>query len=383
MPAPWYARWIEILEGRVQPSVMEQTLLAIMTPFAGLHQLVQRTRSHCYEQACLPTFRADCPVISVGNLSIGGTGKTPTVLWLARYLSALGITIAIVSRGYKQRRSVNEVTLVADPTGIRLTPPEAADESYLLACHLPGIAVVTCAHRQQAIQFVLERFPVDGILLDDGFQHRAVQRDLDLVLLDAHAPLGNGKIFPAGILREPPAALQRADAFLFTRAEQPQNISPLLAPFIGEKPVMAARHRPQFWMDLQHSLFPLETLFGQPVLAFCGIAKPHLFQEQLQKMGVEIAQFVVFRDHHPFSITEVEHLVQQSKTVGATTLICTEKELVKISALPHHGKAWLPLYALTIELEFLEPPVWLMENLQRLFGDKRQNKEQNKIDPSQ
>lgn len=391
-------RLIPFLEGEAHPTTrLGRILLQLLGSTGQVYGAAQRLRTDLYRRGLLASYRAPCPVISVGNLTAGGTGKTPTVLWLARQFLARHAnhhtpegrrptppgSLAIVSRGYgttARRHATNpagdsprqqHVTLVADPDGVRLDPPDAADEATLLARNLPGVVVLTGPDRARLIRFAVEQYDTRLIMMDDGFQHLRVQRDLDLVLVDAKRPLGNGAMLPGGVLREPPSALTRCDAMLITRADDPvatQNTQALLAQLAPGKPIFCAQHQPQAWVRLgSEQPHDLSTLAHTPVLAFCGIARPNSFVHLLETLNTQTTGFHAFPDHFAFSEQEMNHLIQKARATHAKALVCTEKDAVKISpswlAARQDG---LPLFFLRMDLVFSEEPTWIYEQLDRM-----------------
>ena len=367
-----------LLEGRTAPTTRAgQAAINLLGSFGHLYGAIQYLRTEMYRRNLLSSYRPPCQVISVGNLSAGGTGKTPMVLWLARQLSQRLRRkeggVAIVSRGYGTAQTPfsttpKGITIVATPEGIHLTPPQAADEAALLAYNLPGVVVLTGADRADLIHFAIEQYGSELILMDDGFQHLRVKRDLDLVLVDAQHPFGNGYLLPGGILREQPSALQRCDALLITRAHDriaTEKTKALLQQTVPGKPILCADHRPQAWMRLDTTQpIALSMLENRPVLAFCGIARPDSFAKLLGNTKIQTAGLHIFPDHFPFTKHTLENLIQKARSVQAQALVCTEKDAVKIS------KAWLttdlgtfPLFFLRMELVFLEDATWIKNRM--------------------
>lgn len=271
-------------------------------------------------------------VLSIGNLTAGGAGKTPATCTLAQWALQKGYRIAVLSRGYGGRRK-GRVLVVSDGHEVCAGPDEAGDEPVLLARRLPGVPVVVSQDRFQAGQTAHESFGTDFYILDDGFQHRALARDLDLVLVDARDPVGNGRLLPWGPLREPAHHVTRAHAVLLTRAEA---WGPGHSP--AEQWLSRFRHGPCF--RSVHEPGPLvqtatgqerwaSCLRGMPVVAFCGIARPGAFRETLESLGAEVRAFRGYRDHHPYSRREVQELAALRKEQGAELLVTTEKDWVR------------------------------------------------------
>ena len=359
-------RMLPYLDGRCRPESRSGRLLLGGLAMAGrFYGVVQRWRAEGYRSGRLVSYQAPCRVVSVGNLTVGGTGKTPMVMWLVGRLLASGRRVAVVSRGYRQRAK-GPVTVVSDLTGVRLMPPMAADEAVLLAQALPGVPVLTGPDRILCIRVAVERFASEVVVLDDGFQHLQVRRDLDLVLADARHPLGNGQLIPGGVLREPPSALSRCGAVILTRAgDLPaacETRRRMAALFAG-KPVLLADHKATAWREVATGIcFPTDLWAGKPIFAFCGLARPETFRETLVALGVILAGFRPFPDHHPFSTEDFQELDRAAEKAGAAVLVCTSKDAVKVE----ERKGGLPLFVLEVEMVFLENPTWIQKQLELL-----------------
>ncbi|MBF0184369.1 MAG: tetraacyldisaccharide 4'-kinase [Magnetococcales bacterium] len=367
---------LELLAGRGHTdSLTLRAALALLRGMGNLYGGWMQQRARLYQRQRFASYQAPCPVISVGNLSVGGTGKTPMVLWLARHLTQqLAQPLAIVSRGYGTPPTTQAglpagITLVADGRGLRLRPPQAADEAALLAHHLPQTAILTGSRRDRLIDYACRQLGCRLILMDDGFQHLRVRRDLDLVLLDARHPFGNGALLPGGILREAPRALQRADAIVFTRCPDEacyRQARQLLLPWLADKPLYWTDHRPSAWQAAgDNSTYPLDTLRHTPVLAFCGIARPDSFAHLLQESGCKTLSLRSFPDHFPFNRQTLLDLQAQAARMQALAMVCTEKDAVKIDPA-WLDAAGLPLFALRMALHWPQQPEWLLQRVAAL-----------------
>lgn len=317
-----------------------------------LYSLAMRVRAALYARGALPSTRLTRPVISVGNLTMGGTGKTPMVCYLARLLSA-SRRPGIVSRGYggRSRRPVN---LVSDGRQPFLSPAEAGDEPVLLARLLPGVPVVTARRRALGGRYLVAQDLADVLILDDGFQHLALQRDLDLVLFSADAAVQTAWVFPGGMLREPRSALHRADCFVLTGADDDQCEKALalrrwLHAHYPKTPIYQGRYEPVALYDQERNRVEISHLQGLPLFAFCGLANPQSFRRTLMK-DFTIKGWQSFADHHPFSRSDLNDLASQAAAMGCTALITTEKDFVKLKDMP----AGLPLWVLAVQLR-MEP----------------------------
>ena len=287
-------------------------------------------------QSALRRRRLPVPVVSVGNLTVGGTGKTPMVAYLARALASAGRRPAIVSRGYRGGLEKHG-GIVADGRRVLADAAAAGDEPFMLALQLPGVAVAVGRDRYAAGCRVLAAASPDVVLLDDGFQHLQLARDVDILLLDARYPFGNGHVLPRGPLREPVAASRRADAVIFTRSDHgvAQGFLPDGMGF-DRKPAFRAVHHttllhtagdlaPPFTGALLTSV-PMDTLEGRRVVAFSGIADNTRFLRSLAQLGASVVSFSGFGDHHQYSPREVSDLLRQHDVHRADAMVTTEKD---------------------------------------------------------
>lgn len=329
---------------------------------------IVRLRNTLYDAGVVETKRLPCPVVSVGNLTVGGTGKTPMVMMLADLLKNKGYRPAVLSRGYGGKKS-GTIDVVSDGERLLLGPEEAGDEPFLIAASTRQIPVLTGADRFSTGQYAIDRLAADVLLLDDAFQHRRLYRNLNILLLDAARPFGNGSILPRGPLREPQSALKRADVIVLTRADNKSSSSlelDLEKNFPGI-PVFKAAHRPKEIIPLSslhaHLSFPrtrepreegisidLGFLKGKRVFAFAGIAKPESFRNIIESLGGEVAAFRAFPDHHRYRAADMEDILRASRDRGAEIVLTTEKDGIKLPGL----KESLPnLYMLRIEMDIL------------------------------
>lgn len=313
------------------------------TPFlaflSSLYGIAVRLRVRAYgrmKRESLPGF-----VVSVGNLTVGGTGKTPAVHLLAEWARDEGYRVAVLSRGYGGRYR-EEVLEVSDGNDLKAGPTEAGDEPYLLAKRLRGVAVVASRKRHLAGLYARNGFGSDFFILDDGFQHLALKRDLDLVLLDASRPFGNGHLLPWGPLREPIAHLKRSDAFIITGSDKAGDrieggLSDFLRHNFPAKPIFRAEHVPErvIFPHTNEAHGP-ESLKRKRVLAFAGIARPERFRDTLTGLGADVVAFKAFRDHHPFRSEDIRVLISEKEHLKAEVLITTEKDWVRMEDLPVH-----------------------------------------------
>jgi tetraacyldisaccharide 4'-kinase len=290
-------------------------------------------RSSLYAAGLLRTARAEAPVLSVGNLAVGGAGKTPAALALAGRLAGRGRRVALLSRGYGARRS--DARVVSDGRRVLLGADEAGDEPALLARRLPGVAVLCGPRRAEVARLAVDALGADALVLDDGFQHRALHRDLDLVVLDAVDPAGNGRLLPRGPNREGLAALSRANLAWLSRADEaaPAALDALRArarAATGRSAVEAA-YAVSDVLDgaLSGSRGP-EALRGRRVLLLCALARPDGFRRTLRRLGAEVVGERIFRDHHAFTAAELRDVLAAAERAGAELVATTEKDAVRL-----------------------------------------------------
>jgi tetraacyldisaccharide 4'-kinase len=267
-------------------------------------------------------------------------------------LTQLGYQPAVVSRGYRRRS--RGLQIVADAASIRLEPEEAGDEPFLLARRLPGVPVVVGANRADAIQLARDRFGITAVVLDDGFQHRTVMKDLEVVMARARKPWGNGQLLPSGPLREPLGALARADLVVAAGAqsltEAPEVVNAVRRYRPG-CPVLAARYVPiECWEAQRVRPVPLTQLAGARLIAFAGIASPSGFQTTLEEVGVHVEATIGFRDHHWYTERDLARLEAQATAPGIDGLVTTEKDWVRLRTL-RPGRR--PVYVVSVRLDLL------------------------------
>jgi len=301
-----------------------------------------KLRQAGYENGWLQSKKLPCMVISVGNLTVGGTGKTPLVIYLSRTVQQLGYKVAVVSRGYKGAAE-KRGAIVSDGHSILCGPDIAGDEPYMLAATLKNIPVLVGRRRFEAGMIAVETFDPDVIILDDAFQHRRLARDLDLVLLDAERPFGNGHLLPRGILREPLSGIGRADAIILTRAEGDVSATLQRLERAGAgRPIFRSYHVPEIRHVIEAGKSSdragpdpagscdLKALRQVPVLAFSGIAGNNAFREMLIGLGLIIKDFMAFPDHHDYSAEELALIPEKACRAGSRLVVTTEKDFVKI-----------------------------------------------------
>jgi len=306
-------------------------LLALFSYLYGCGVGLKRTTYTRAKKRSLPGF-----VVSIGNLTVGGTGKTPAASMIAEWALGEGYRVAVLSRGYGGHSRV-KVLEVSDGNDINTGPAEAGDEPFLLARNLRGVPVIISKNRYLAGLYAHKKFGTNFYILDDGFQHWALRRDFDLVLINASNPFGNVHLLPWGPLREPVDQLKRADAFIITRVSGDSTGNELkvfLEKRFPGKSLFRGNHTPEkiVFSDGDRVYDP-DFLKGKHVMAFAGIARPDVFRETLVKLGADLVFFKGFRDHYSYGHSEIKDLLATKNRINADYMLTTEKDWVRLENL--------------------------------------------------
>lgn len=337
----------------------------VLPPLSLLYGAVTRTRLSLYRRGTFQTTKLDRPVISIGNITTGGTGKTPLVEYVARTIASHGKKVCILTRGYG-RKDPHLQVIVSDGYGVLASPSEAGDEPYLLATKLTGqAAVISSADRIAAGQEAIKDFGTEVFVLDDGFQHLRLARDLNIVCIDATNPWGGGRLLPYGRLRESLDGLTRADCFVLTRCDQVESVDALraeIAELADGRPIFESRMRPLRVTSLKNG--PETIALPGRVGAFCAVGNPSSFFESLTRLGYELGLERAFADHHAYSQSDVDALDQLARQTGASALITTAKDAVKLKGMAFS----LPCYVLEIEIAIDDADQFQKVVLDRISG---------------
>ena len=348
------------------PNLSRGTAALLYAPGIAYRAAV-RLRNALYDSGYLKSRRLPCPVISVGNLTVGGTGKTPVTSFLAGMLSDSGYRVAVLSRGYR-RRGGRRPVLVSDGRTMLADPDRSGDEPYQISRQNPGVAVAVGADRVAAARLVCTPSPPEVILLDDAFQHRPVYRDIDLILVDGRDPWGNRRMLPFGPLREPPSAISRAHALVITRGagECPGDVEEQLAAHNPEAKVFFLRIEADRFLRPDGETVDRTALKGFSAYAFSGIARPERFEADLRALGIRIVGARQFADHHRYRPRDLEAIARSARSLGAEVLLTTEKDLIRIASSPPDC---LALYALTVRVSSpggSDLPAYVLERLRHI-----------------
>jgi tetraacyldisaccharide 4'-kinase len=318
---------------------------AVLWPFALPYEAISRLHARAYKSGFLPQRKLDAFVISVGNLTVGGTGKTPMVLCIAQQLLSEGKRVGILTRGYRgdATLSQNASQSATESSGVFTGDDSSSDEVQLMKSILGDRVAFGVGADRFARGSELVAHGINYLILDDGFQHRRLSRDVDIVLIDATNPFGGGHLLPAGRLREPRSALARADIIVITRSEY----SPAVEAAIHQDStalIFYARTHLESICRLGHPPADIKKLRHEKFFAFCGIGNPSAFVSDLRTWGLNVAGEKFFRDHHQYSQADFSAIEAEARNAGATASICTEKDLFNFGEMTFH----LPLYLCAI-----------------------------------
>ncbi len=343
----------QVISGQRRDSaaaVLRFLLSAATVPYSA----AVRARNYLYDKEVLKSRPVQAVVISIGNITTGGTGKTPLVIWLYNFLRDKNINPAILTRGYK--------------TGTR---DIQTDEPALLASNCPDADIIVNPDRLSGAKTAVNTFGSKLLILDDGFQHRRLDRELDIVTIDATQPFGYGKILPAGVLREPLNCLRRADAVVLTHCEKmpDERIEKIENTIRKIKPnITIARsiHQPVSIQYKDGSEQPAEKLQSKKVYAFCGIANPESFQRLIENLGAKLTGTKFFNDHHRYSRSDLDQICRTAESLNSEIVLTTEKDWNKIAYL--ETSARLPLAFLKIQIQFTSAIEQFIDLIEKLLA---------------
>ncbi|MGR3311422.1 MAG: tetraacyldisaccharide 4'-kinase [Candidatus Brocadiales bacterium] len=321
---------------------------------AFCYRLILEFREFLYKRGILKKAKVSVPVISIGNITMGGTGKTPMVEFVARYLSGKGKKVAILSRGYAGVRS--------SEFGVRSEESFVNDEYLVLSENLPDIPNLLGKDRVKNAATAIGKYDAQCLILDDGFQHWKLERNLDIVVIDALNPFGFERLIPQGTLREPLRNLRRAHIFVLSHCDQcPQDsldlIKQRLKQINDNAPIVETVHAPSHLESLyDHVNRETSWLNGKRVYAFCGLGNPESFKLTLKGLGARVSKFDYFPDHHFYNQAELDGIIKEAEGLGAEAIITTQKDGVKIKTLNTRVGAYCntPLLVLKIEVRILK-----------------------------
>jgi tetraacyldisaccharide 4'-kinase len=353
--------------------------------FAVVYERAVQIRLALYHRRVLRPQELGCKVVSIGNLTVGGTGKTPVAEMLARELQKRGRQVAILSRGYKsvprpfvqrlrqkifKNRDLFPPRIVSNGTKVLLDSRRAGDEPHMLAKNLPGVCVLVDKDRVKSGLYALRHLGSNVLLLDDGLQYQRLRHRLDVVLVDSQAPFGNEHLLPRGTLREPPANLRRASYIVITKCgpEPDPQLLDRLRSLNRTAAIIECSHSPRYWQDIRTGeQWPLAHLKGRHVGAMSGIARPESFEEGVRKLGLHVDIAKGFADHHRYTKKEILRFLEWCDRRSLDALVTTEKDAVRF---PEVDAPAVPMYFLRVEIEILRGREHWEDLLTRVAGPR-------------
>ncbi len=336
--------------------------LAILKGISKVFAAVVAVRYYLYRIGILRRFPLGCQVISIGNVTAGGTGKTPVTEKFARELNAQGRKVAILSRGYRRKESgwlarlfkqtYEKPIVVSDGRRILADAAVGGDEPYMLASNLPCVCVVVDRNRVKAGRYAVSRLGCDTLILDDGFQYQRLKHSLEVGLVDRTNPFGNGNMLPRGVLRAPASHIDRADFIFITKSDgNAAEVVDQVRKYNSKAEIIECRHAPRLLKDVwSREELPLEWLKGKTLATLSGIAVPQGFEDSLRRMGAKVIWCERYADHHRYDSSEIIHALNRTADLHADALITTEKDAVRFPLLESTP---VPCYYLRVDIEIL------------------------------
>ena len=343
---------IERLEGYLVKLIQEpgadrdqplgiRVLLAFLKAVSCIFGAVVAIRYFLYDAGIMRRYPLGIQVISIGNVTAGGTGKTPVTEIFARTLAAEGRKVAILSRGYRRKEApwwqrvfmqvVTPPLVVSDGKHVLLDSAVGGDEPYMLASNLPGVAVVVDRNRVKAGRYAIKRLGCDTLILDDGFQYQKLKHSVEVVLVDSTNPFGNGHMLPRGVLREPARNLKRADIIFLTKCRGDVSaVKEEIRRYNGTAEIVECNHTPKSLKDVwSREEYPLSWLEGKTVCTLSGIASPKGFENSLRRLGAKVVWCERYADHHRYDPSEILYALNRTADMGSDALVTTEKDAVR------------------------------------------------------
>ncbi|MFW5855714.1 MAG: tetraacyldisaccharide 4'-kinase [Bacillota bacterium] len=353
---------LNVIEGR-QRGPLARVVLGLLLLLEYIHIIIYKIRSFLYKSGILETKKMNTPVLSVGNITTGGTGKTPLVESLARRLKERDYKVVIISRGYRSKG--NKPIIVADEKEIKVDQEKAGDEVFMLASHLPGVPVLCGKDRTMTARLAEKEFNPDIIIADDAFQHWSLGRDLDLVVVDALNPFGHNHLLPRGLLREPLTALSRADIFIVTRSERVDSeeldrLKGRLRSYNKEAEIIFSQHKPfqlgAIACSREEGFYPAKELEEKKILALSGIGSPGSFVRGLNELQAEVVETINYPDHYQYNEEDIMDIAMKAQLNEVEWVVTTEKDAVKFDQdmCSNLRKMEVELYSLDIDLDIDE-----------------------------
>ena len=355
--------FIDLVHSKEVHGVFLHLLLAVLYVFSLIYRQLVNCKLAGYELGIFRRKKLDCFVISLGNVTVGGTGKTPTAQRLARDIRDMGYRVVILNRGYRAKWH-GDVGVVSDGKRLHMDAAEAGDEAYMLAKHLPNVPVLIGAERAITGQYAIDHFGAEVAILDDGYQHWQLARDMDILLVDAVNVFGNGYILPRGTLREPISHVRRADVCLLTKVDQAaagsrDYIRETVRKYNDHALIIESIHQPRCFIPLDEWYenigsegIDVREMGGKRVVAVSAIGNPASFEQTLSDLGAVIIESLRYPDHHDYAEREMSDVLEQAEAKGAEAIVITEKDAVKIPPAVVRAKWPIPVYVICVEVTF-------------------------------
>ena len=373
--------FLHMLQNKEVEGITMHIIAGILYSFSLVYEQLVNIKLLAYKIGISSRQKLNCYVISLGNITVGGTGKTPTAQKLARDIRDMGYRVVILNRGYRAKWH-GEVGIVSDGQHLHMDAAEAGDEAYMLAKHLPNVPVLIGAQRAVTGQYAIEHFGAEVAILDDGYQHWQLVRDMDILLVDAVNVFGNGHLLPRGTLRESMSHISRADVCLMTKVDQAaegscEYIRETVHKYNEKAQIVESIHQPRcfipianWYVDLAGQGVDVSHIKGKRVMAVSAIGNPASFERTLKDLGAVIIESLRYPDHHEYTMLEVQDVLQQAEAQGAESIVITEKDAVKIPAEVARASWNIPIYVICVEVTFKSGAKDFQEELKRRLEEK-------------
>ncbi len=373
--------FIYLIHSKESDGLLMTLVMGIFYLFSLVYEQLVNIKLLGYKTGILGKEKLECFVISLGNITVGGTGKTPTAQRLARDIRDMGYKVVILNRGYRSKWH-GEVGIVSDGKSLHMDAAEAGDEAYMLAKHLPNVPVLIGAERAVTGKYAIEHFGAEVAILDDGYQHWQLIRDMDILLVDAVNVFGNGHLLPRGTLRESMSHISRADVCLITKVDQAEAgageyIRETVHKYNSDAKIVESIHQPrcfiplaEWFVDLSSEGISVESISGEKIVAVSAIGNPASFEQTLRDLGAEIVESIRYPDHHEYTVKEMQDVLQQADALGAESIVITEKDAVKIPADFAKSNWNIPILVICVEVKFQAGADEFQNELRRRLSEK-------------
>lgn len=355
--------FIDLVHSKEVHGFFMHIIMGVLYVFSLIYAGLVNLKLAGYRVGVFRHRKLDCFVISLGNVTVGGTGKTPTAQRLATDIRDMGYHVVILNRGYRAKWH-GKVGIVSDGKRLHMTAAEAGDEAFMLAKHLPNVPVLIGADRSVTGKYAIEHFGAEVAILDDGYQHWQLERDMDILLVDAVNVFGNGYILPRGTLREPVSHISRADVCLMTKVDQAADgsceyIRKTVRKNNPGAQILESIHQPRcfipladWYVDIAGDGIDVDQMRGKKIMAVSAIGNPASFEQTLSDLGAVIIESLRYPDHHDYNMREMTDVLHQAKNMGAEAIVITEKDAVKVPAELIQAGMEIPVYVICVEVKF-------------------------------